>query len=486
MGKRKNSRGSRVAGHGSFDSGSQASPDSRPATHDPRPVTSNDLSRRDFVQSAAAGAAGFTIVPRHVLGGRGYVAPSDKPNVACIGVGGKGRSDIDGVRDAGGNIYAFADVDDESAADAYRSYPTVPRFRDYREMLDKMGKNIDAITVSIPDHSHASAAMLGLRSGKHVFCQKPLARTLYEVRTLEQTAAANPKLSTQMGNQGHAGEGTRELREWVEAGVIGTVREVQYWTNRPIWPQGLDRPLEAYNVPPTLDWDLWLGPAPVRPYHPSYCPFNWRGWWDFGTGALGDMACHGMDAAFWALGFKWPTRVEAECTELHPESGPKSSRITYWFPPKNGHGEIKVTWRDGGLNPVRPTGLDPTKPWPIADIGGQIWIGDEGTMIAGMYGEDPFLVDVKKDAAIRANPPAKKYARSPGHYVEWINGMKGGAKPMSSFDGHAGPLTEMVLLGVLAARTGARLDIDQTTGMATNIQLPALYLKPEFRSGWSV
>ena len=216
-----------------------ATQDSRPTVHDPRLTThdsrpaAHDFSRRDFVQTTGAAVA-FTIVPRHVLGGRGHIAPSDKPNVACIGAGGKGRSDIDGVRDAGGTIYAFCDVDDESAADAYRSYPNVPRFKDYRAMFDKIGKEIDAITVSIPDHSHAAAATLGLRAGKHVFCQKPLARTLYEVRTLEQAAAANPKLSTQMGNQGHAGEGTRLLREWIEAGVIGTVREVQYWTNRPI------------------------------------------------------------------------------------------------------------------------------------------------------------------------------------------------------------------------------------------------------------
>src|SRR5690606_7313716 len=238
------------------------------------------VSRRDFVGSSAAAAA-FTIVPRHVLGGPGFVAPSDKLNIACIGVGGMGKNDVDGV--SGENVYALCDVDRKAAEESFRNHPKAKRYTDYREMLDREAGNIDAVTVSTPDHVHAAAAMMALKLNKHTYCQKPLARTLHEVRSLAAQARTT-KVSTQMGNQGHTFEGTRQLREYIEAGAIGTVREVHYWTNRPIWPQGLDRPTELHTPAPTLDWNLWLGPAADRPYHPAYAPFRWRGWWDFGTG----------------------------------------------------------------------------------------------------------------------------------------------------------------------------------------------------------
>src|SRR5216683_3805274 len=275
------------------------------------------ISRRRFVRDTAAAAA-FTIVPRHVLG-RGYGAPSDKLNVACIGVGGMGRNDVKGME--GENIYALCDVDWKSAEDAFQSYPKAKRYKDYRELLDKESKSIDAVTISTPDHSHTAAGLLAMKAGKHTYIQKPLARTMGEVRLLGEYARTHPKLMTQMGNQGHAREGTRLIRELVEAGVSGTVREVHFWTHRPIWPQAIDRPLEEYYVPATLDWNLWLGPAPERPYHPAYVPFKWRGFWDFGTGALGDMACHIMDAAYWALDLGLPTRIE-------PESTPRPGRST--------------------------------------------------------------------------------------------------------------------------------------------------------------
>jgi len=440
-------------------------------------------SRREFVNSAASAAALFHIVPRHVLG-RGYRAPSDTLNVACIGVGGMGRSDVRGME--GENLVAFCDVDWNAAEDAFRSYPKARRYKDYREMLEKELKSIDAVTVSTPDHSHAAATMLALRAGKHVYCQKPLARTMGEVRAVMREATARPKQLTQMGNQGHTNEGTRQIREWIEAGVIGTVREVHYWTNRPIWPQGIDRPTQLHVPPSTLDWNLWLGPAAERPYNPGYAPFNWRGWWDFGTGALGDMACHGMDAAFWALELGYPTRVEPETSKLYDESPPKFSRVTYDFPARGNRPAVRVIWRDGGLWPPKPAGLPENLEWPPEEIGGQMWVGDTGALLAGMYGENPRLLDTKRDAELKANPPAVKYERSPGVYAEWIRAMKGGAPNLSTFAGHAGPLTEMVLLGCLAVRMGQPLEVDSTSGKVTNAAVPPEWLTPAYRKGWTL
>lgn len=439
-------------------------------------------TRREFV-GQLAGAAAFHIVPRHVLG-RGYRAPSDTVNIACIGVGGMGRNDARGLE--GENLVALCDVDWAAAEDAFRSYPRARRYRDYREMLDREAKHVDAVAVSTPDHSHAAAALLALRAGKHVFCQKPLARTLDEVRAMAQEAARRPKQVTQMGNQGHANEGTRQTREWVEAGVIGAVREVHYWTNRPIWPQGIDRPTALHAAPPMLDWNLWLGPAAERPYNPAYAPFSWRGWWDFGTGALGDMACHGMDAAFWALDLRYPTRVVPETTRLYDETAPKASRVTYTFPAREGRGPVTVVWRDGGLWPPRPAGLADSLGWPPAEIGGQMWVGDAGAILAGIYGDEPRLLDPTRDAELKANPPTQKYERSPGVYAEWIRAMKGGAPNHSAFAGHAGPLTEMVLFGCLAVRAGQPLDVDPDKGAVTNVKLPAEWLRPVYRKGWTL
>jgi len=290
------------------------------------------ISRRKFVGDVGAGLA-FTIVPRHVLG-RGYRAPSDKLNIACIGVGGMGANDVRGVGKTE-NIYALCDVDEHQAAQSFAAFPKAKRFKDFRVMLEKEGKSIDAVTVSTPDHVHAVAGMMAMKLGKHTRIQKPLARTIWEVRQLVQ-AARKYKVATQMGNQGHAEEGTRQIREWVESGAIGTVREVQLWTNRPIWPQALDRPLEEYYTPPWIDWELWLGPAPARPYNPAYAPFKWRGWWDFGTGALGDIACHSMDASFWALDLGYPTRIEPESTKLFSETAPPS-RASPTVSPRRGN-----------------------------------------------------------------------------------------------------------------------------------------------------
>ena len=441
---------------------------------------SSKMKRRDFVTEMAVAGAAFQIVPRHVLGGPGYRAPSDSLNVACIGVGGMGASDVRGMSDE--NIYALCDVDDERAARSFTAFPRAKRYKDFRTMLERDGDNIDAVTVSTPDHIHTIAAMMALGMGKHVYCQKPLTRTIWEARQLA-TATRGAPVATQMGNQGHSWEGTRQIREWVEAGWIGTVREVQYWTNRPIWPQAIERPTEAHHAPDHLDWDLWLGPAPQRPYHPAYAPFNWRGWWDYGTGALGDIACHSMDAAFWALELGYPTRIEAESTTLFEETAPAVSRIVYEFPARGSHPPLTVAWRDGDLTPPRPFDLDDGKAWPPGSSG-QLWVGDEGTLIAGIYGDDPRLTNNEKHQEMLANPPEERYPRTEGVYAEWITACKSGGKAGSDFAEHSGPLTEMVLLGNLAVRTASTLEIDPQTGRVTNAAIPEEYLRPEYREGW--
>jgi len=440
------------------------------------------INRRTFVGEVTTAAAGFTVVPRHVLG-RGYRAPSDTLNVACVGVGGMGLSDVRGM--AAENIYALCDVDDRRAEEAFMAYPKAKRYKDFRRMLEQDGNHIDAVTVTTPDHTHTVIALAALKLKKPVYVQKPLTRTLHEVRTLTE-AARSAGVATQMGNQGHAREGTKLIREWVEAGAIGTVREVHFWTNRPIWGQGIERPLEDYHVPPWLDWDLWLGPAPERPYHPSYAPFGWRGWWDFGTGALGDMACHIMDAAFWTLQLKYPTRIEVEHTPLYRESAPKGARITYYFPARAGRGPVTVVWRDGSLYPPRPPEVGDEAKWPPEAGGGQLWIGSDGRLVAGTYGDDPMLLDPKRHQEITANPPPKKYPRTEGVYAEFIAAAKGGPAAGSNFVEHAGPLTEMVLLGNLAVRTGRNLDLNPETGVVTSPRVPEEYIKPTYRAGWAL
>ena len=441
----------------------------------------NPIDRRTFVGEVASTTAAFTIVPSHVLGRR-HVAPSDKLNVACIGVGGMGASDVRGMA-AIENIYALCDVDARNAAESFNAHPKAKKYRDYREMLDKEAKNIDAVTVTTPDHSHAMASMMALKAGKHVYTQKPLTRTIWEARQLAAEAAKRPKQATQMGNQGHAGDGTRQIREWVEAGAIGNVHTVELWTNRPIWPQGIVRPTDMHYVPSTMEWDLWLGPAQPRPYHPSYAPFNWRGYWDFGTGALGDMACHIMDASFWTLKLRYPTRVTAETSQLFAETAPKASRITYEFPAIPGRGPITVIWRDGNLVPPKPNDWNDEHPWPF-DSSGQLWLGDRGSLVAGTYGENPRLSDEKKQAALMANPPAMKYPRVKSVYQEWADAIRAGTQPGSNFPGHAAPLTEMVLLGNLALKLG-RVDMNPETGAFLSA-VPEDLIKPTYREGWKL
>jgi predicted dehydrogenase len=326
--------------------------------------------------------------------------------------------------------------------------------------------------------------MLALKAGKHVYTQKPLTRTIFEARALAQEAARRPKQATQMGNQGHAGEGCRQIREWVEAGVIGNLRTVEFWTNRPIWPQAINRPTEMHNPPPTMDWNLWLGPAAERPYHPAYAPFSWRGFWDFGTGALGDMACHLMDAAYWTLGLRYPTRITAESTQLFSETAPRASRIGYEFAARAGRPAVTFVWRDGGLTPARPSDWSADRPWPF-DNSAQLWIGDKGSLAAGTYAENPRLSDEKRDAELKANPPAQKYPRTKGVYAEWVEAITAGNQPGSNF-GYAAPFTELVLLGNLALRLQRPVELNPDTGEFLTSGIPDEWLRPTYRAGWKL
>ncbi len=387
---------------------------SHPDKPNPDPEASASVPRRTFLASAAAVTAGFTIVPRHVLGGQATPAPSDKLNIACVGVGGMGKTNVGNCETE--NIVALCDVDFTLSEPVFAQYPNAKRYKDYRVMLDEQ-KDIDAVIIATPDHSHAVIAMAAMERKKHVYVQKPLTHSVYEARLLTETARKHG-VATQMGNQGHSGEGARILCEWVWDGAIGKIREAHAWTNRPVWPSGIevDRPTETPEVPPGLDWDLWLGPARSRPYHPTYHPAKWRAWWDFGTGSLGDMGCHIVDPLFWALKLKYPVAVEAniskywqaffEQTLPKNEMFPRSTIVRFRFPAREKMPEVDVTWWDGGLMPPRPAGLEPGRRMGNED-GGILLIGEKGTIMAGCYGESPRLVPesaMKKYGSARPRP----------------------------------------------------------------------------------
>ncbi|MBN2455081.1 MAG: Gfo/Idh/MocA family oxidoreductase [Sedimentisphaerales bacterium] len=450
------------------------------------------ISRRDFLGGAAAAAA-FTIVPRHVLGGPGYKPPSEKLNVAGVGIGGMGRNDIRRIGDE--NIVALCDVDEKYAAEVFNKYPKAKKYRDFRRMLEKQ-KDIDAVIVATPDHNHAVVAMAAIKMGKHVYCEKPLTYCISEARKLTE-AARQAKVATQMGIQGHSGEGIRLICEWIWAGAIGPVRQVQVWTNRPTWRQGIDRPKETPPVPATLDWDLWLGPAPYRPYNPVYLPFNWRAWRDFGTGSLGDMACHIIDPVFWAMKLGHPTSIEATyakmCLRTDPmvapeyrgidETYPLASIIHYEFPARQDMPAVKMTWYDGGLIPPRPEELEPGRRMG-GDDGGVLFIGDKGKIMCGCYGEHPRLIPEAKMQQYER--PAKTIPRiEQGHWRNWIQACKGGEPAGSNFD-YAGPLTEVVLLGNVAILAGEKLYWDGANMKVTNVPEANEYLHRQYRQGWTL
>ncbi len=418
-------------------------------------------SRRKFIRNASIVAGSYFILPRHVLG-RGFVAPSDKLNIAGIGAGGKGESDLfEFSKSPNANIAFMCDVDDRQIATSVKRFPNAKRYKDFREMLDKEHKNIDAVSVSTPDNVHAVAAISAMQLGKHVYVQKPMTHDIYEARMLTE-AAVKYKVVTQMGNQGSSGDGVRLMREWYNAGIIGDATAIHVWTNRPVWPQGFGRPKSTDEVPKELDWDLWIGPAQMEAYHKEYVPFNWRGFWAFGTGALGDMGCHLIDPAFKTVGLGYPTEVECSVgavyermwnASYYPESCPVSSSIKLKFPGKEGKPDVALYWMDGGLAPERPEELGPNEVMGGDDGGGVIITGTKGKIMCGTYGSNPTLLPTSKTKEV--NVP-KTIARVPeGHYVQWVNACIAGygKKELSSSFDYAGPLTETILMGNLALRS---------------------------------
>jgi predicted dehydrogenase len=521
-------------------------------------MSTRKVTRRDFVAETGKLGLGVMILPRHVLGGPGFRAPSDTLNIAIVGFGGQGSENAQALAQTE-NIVAIADLDFaysekkvvEKLLDRDKKprpeglklqekFNKAARYDDFREMLDKR-KDIDAVVVATPDHLHAIVARTAMQAGKHVFVQKPLTYSVYEARALRSLALANPKLVTQMGNQGHSSEGARLINEWIQAGVIGPVHEVYVWTNRPVvyWPQGIPRPsgeappplpatspfgnpwtfrrvnevlasaMGGASAPPGFRWDLYLGPiAEDIPFHPIYHPFNWRGWINFGVGALGDMGAHLIDHPFWALGLTYPTSIEATSTQWgtmsippdptapagspaargsrRPVSYPVATAVHYQFAARGTQPPVKLFWSDGGLYPPRPDALpdDVT----LESEGGVIFVGEKGILINDTYGANPrvFPVSLMDEAAL----VPKSYQRIPwNHETNWVKTIKGedGARASSPFE-YAAQLTETMLLGVVALRTGQgrKLLYDGEQMKVTNIPEANQYLTREYRAGWSV
>lgn len=469
------------------------------------PVVHSELTRRRFLRGATLSAAAFMVAPGAVLGGRGAPSANQKLNLAGIGIGGQGAHDLSQMESE--NIVALCDVDKTYAARVFKKYPHARQFTDYRQMLDQV-KEVDAVVIATPDHHHAFAAMEAIKRGKHVYCEKPLTHSVWEARHLAR-AAREAKVATQMGNQGQASEQTRRLCELVWSGVIGKVLEAHIWTDRPsrglfeeYWPQGCVRPADAPPAPATLDWDLWLGPAPARPYHPAYHPFKWRGWWDFGTGALGDIGCHAMDPVFRALKLGAPLSVQGASTRVNQESFPLGSIVTYQFPARSASAQAnnphvtglagvaaggvamppcKLVWYDGGLRPPRPQGLPNGK--AMGD-NGRLLVGERGFILGNeVYPE-------RRGKVTRDIP--KSIPRCEDHYQEWIRACKGGRPAGANFD-WAGPLAESVLLGNVALRTQLREDLtlcqllwDSANLRFTNLDEANQFLRRDYRPGWSL
>ncbi|MFC2118640.1 Gfo/Idh/MocA family protein [Bacteroidota bacterium] len=448
---------------------------------------SDGLSRRKFIGNSAAAAALITVVPRHVLGGKGYIPPSDKLNIAAIGSGGMGAGNINQV--ASENIVALCDVDFNQAAKTFEKFPKAKQYKDFRVMLEKE-KDIEAVIVATPDHTHAVSAMMAIKLGKHVYVQKPLTHSIFEARKLTE-AAREYKVMSQMGNQGRSGDGVRELSEMIWDGVIGDVHEVHSWTNRPVWPQGIGRPVETPPVPKHLDWDLWLGPAPNRPYNPAYLPFNWRAWLDFGCGALGDMGCHILDPPFFALKLRYPDSVQGshswEVVEMwkrvdNKETYPSASHVQYTFPKRGKMPALKLNWYDGGILPIWPDLFKADTKIPTS---GTIFIGKKGVIMCETYGGNVQLFG--KDKGDKYKAPKQTIPRiTTSHEMDWVRSCKDGKAACSNFD-YSGPLTEMVLMGNLSMFVpGTKLLWDGEKMKVTNNEKANSYIQREYREGWSL
>ncbi len=416
------------------------------------------ITRRSFVGTTGAAFAGLTILPSNVVSGLGHRAPSDKLNIAGIGVGGVGATNIRNVA-SGENIVALCDVDWGYSKRVFDAYPAAKKFWDYRKMYDEMGKSIDAVIIATADHTHAITAAHAMTMGKHVYLQKPLTHSVYESRLLTKLAAKH-KVATSMGNQGSSGIGVDLVQEWIQNREIGEVTKVEAFTDRPIWPQGLNRPTKVDKVPKTLDWDLFLGPAPNKPFNAIYHPWNWRGWWDYGTGALGDMACHILHPVFKSLRLTYPTKVQASSTLLLTDCAPNAQTVKYIYPARTAPShykidlpEVEVTWYDGGLQPMKPEG------WPAGrDMndqgGGVIFHGTKDKLICGCYGINPWLLSGRVPNAPVTERRVENATRG-GHEMDWVRACKESPEnriPTKSDFSEAGPFNEMVVMGVLAVR----------------------------------
>ena len=466
--------------------------------------TDRNPTRRHFLRQAGFVAAAATIVPRHVLGGAGFVAPSERVNVAIIGAGGQGMTNMRRLFQLSDvRVVALADVMEQAdysrfyyggtagrlpaqaLADKYyqaqdAKYPGCKTYVDFREMLDKES-SIDAVVVATPDHVHAIATLEAIKRGKHVYCEKPLARTVYEARTVAEAARA-AGVATQMGNQGHSGDGIRMTVEWIRDGAIGPVREVHSWSAGVFdAAKHGGRPSERPPVPRELNWDLWLGPVAHRPYHPAYAPYTWRQWWAFGTGVLGDMACHNLDPAIWALDLGHPTTVEARRAGGNQEATPYAAQVHYQFPARGNQPPVKVTWYSG-MMPPRPEELDPGTDL-IGNGNGILFVGDRGKIMCAGWAGSPRLVPIRKTKEYQK--PAPTIARSKGHHRDWIDAAKGGKPASANFD-YSANLTEIVMLGNVAIRTGKKLTWDGKAMKATNCPEADPYIRPEYVNGWSL
>jgi predicted dehydrogenase len=446
-----------------------------------------DLSRRAFLAGTTTTAILATtvrvnaarVVPKKI-------SPNQKLNIAGIGVGGKGNHDIQACRRAGENVVALCDPDWDRAGEAFYKIKEAKQFKDYRVMLEEMGDEIDACTISTPDHTHAPAAFLAMNQGKHVYVQKPLTHTIAEARLLKETAQKTGVM-TQMGNQGHCGDGVRDLCEMMWSGVVGDVKEAHIWTNRPVWPQGIDKPLPKEAVPEKMDWDLWIGTAPMRDYNKGYAPFAWRGWWDFGCGAIGDMACHIMDPAFWSLRLYEADSYTCECIKidgLNDQTAPNKSVVKFEFPARAGMAPVTVYWHDGGWQPVRPDIVPEDQ--KIGDgNNGSLFIGTDGIMTSGEYGGQSRLLPDENMKDYKR--PDKYIPRIPqgSPYVNWIQACKGGQPAASNFD-YAAPLTEVANMGNVAIRAGKKIEFDVPSMKVTNDKSLNKMLTKKYRKGWEL
>ncbi|MFB6272024.1 MAG: Gfo/Idh/MocA family protein [Salinibacter sp.] len=467
------------------------------------------MDRRRFLENSALATAGLSVVPRRVLGGTGHQAPSDTLNVAGIGVGGRGTSNMNALTSE--NIVAICDIDydrvDQSLRDdegniskgyqaLHTAYEQAERYADYRVMLDEMGDQIDAVVISTPDHLHAVAAQRAMEMGKHVYVEKPLTRTIREARILRETAERT-NVVTQMGNQGHTHPDGRRAIEWVWAGAIGAVHEIHAWTDRPMgwWPQGMDRPDASMSPPSDLEWDLFLGPAPEVPYHEAYHPFKWRGWTDYGTGALGDMGAHLIDHAYWALDLGPPTEVWGSSTPFGKEgdtqvSWPTATTVQYEFA-RGGREPVRLMWYDGGLLPPRPRALPDEVPlvreadsFPPPSWGGGILVGEDGILMYDTYGRNPRLYPTELEKEYRDAPKALPRIEA-SHQMNWANACKGQAEASCPFE-YAVPLTETMLLGVVSLQAGRPIRYDQQSMEISSAPGAEQYLRRDYRDGWSL